>query len=260
MFCSQCGKKNEDGYKFCCFCGANLKQNIVVTEQDLVREYEEKLQQKKLENEKYLYVQEEIVKQLTAAQIGDVVNFGNFQGEDLLWEVLDSRENIKLLFCAKGVVFMKSIDPIWEKSSARQWLNNDFVNGSFNNFQKNLIVVSDVLSQGQNALKLRKTEDKVFMLSEGEIVEYFGNDEQKRRCGVLNYMQEWKTRKVAKVFSQEEKMIKYCEGLDGRGNCKWWLRSHPGCCHDIVDTNGNFDNYAITYNHVAVRPAMWVRC
>ena len=83
----------------------------------------------------------------------------------------------------------------WEISEIRQWLNNEFYNGTFKDEEKNAI------------LEYREAGCKVFLLSEEEAGKYFKNNEDRKACPTPYA-------KGRGAYTND----------DRGGSCWWWLR------------------------------------
>lgn len=148
-------------------------------------------------------------KKLKDAKVGDNVIFGKYEqdiclsngADPIVWKVLDIKDGKALLLSEDVIddhVFNNSQgDTIWETSSLRNFLNNDFYNDVFNEEEKAKIVstsnenksYADYLSsywlnnsyiEFNNINKVNNgntTDDKVFVLDLGEIRQYLGNED-----------------------------------------------------------------------------------
>ncbi|MBQ6343750.1 MAG: toll/interleukin-1 receptor domain-containing protein [Anaerolineaceae bacterium] len=94
--------------------------------------------------QKYLQSQIEIVqainenKRVFSTEVGDIVTLGYWENEPLEWIVLDKNDGEAMLLC-KTIVARKEYDERidisgvfeWNKSTIREWLNNEFRNSCF---------------------------------------------------------------------------------------------------------------------------------
>ena len=67
---------------------------------------------------------------------GEHVMYGSYQGEPVEWRVLDKKDGEILLLSEYGLDILPFDDSgsgsiIWENSSIRNWLNNEFYNSTF---------------------------------------------------------------------------------------------------------------------------------
>lgn len=126
----------------------------------------------------------------------------------------------------------------WDGCSLRSWLNDDFLNGCFDDAEKEIISESYVPAQRNpdyNSSPGRDTNDKVFIPSIDEVKEYF--------------------------MTKEDRI---CYGTDyatGNERCSWWLRT-PGYAYLItnIEANGEINTRGNDVNDdsIVVRPAMWI--
>jgi len=189
--------------------------------------------------------------------VGDIISFGTYEQDNntsngkeaIEWIVLYDEGDRKLVISKYALDSLSfstySNSYTWDVSSIRQWLNNDFINASFSDAEKNMIATSYVIADSNpeyDTYTGEDTHDKVFLLSADEADEYFDSDSQ-RVCQPTVYTTE--------------------KGVDMIGEyCFWWLRT-PGdyeayiCC---VDSDGNVDcsGSLAVGSYTAVRPAMWI--
>ena len=69
-------------------------------------------------------------------ELGEHVMYGSYQGEPVEWRVLDKKDGEILLLSEYGLDILPFDDSgsgsiIWENSSIRNWLNNEFYNSTF---------------------------------------------------------------------------------------------------------------------------------
>jgi hypothetical protein len=193
------------------------------------------------------------------AGVGDLVYFGSYEQdndhtngkEKLGWRILAVEGGEALLICEniiESAPFGEDDAPAaWETSSLRAWLNNEFLNTSFNEGEQEAIVTGSVKTPDNEVYKTRggKTvNDKVFLLSLDEAYGLFLDDDA-RVCANTP----WAV--VQGAYSSPE------------GNGWWWLRS-PGADENIAATvnySGTVDEYGnFAYSlGGGVRPALRVR-
>ena len=198
-----------------------------------------------------------------SANRGDYVLFGKYEQdgdksngmEDIEWLVL-SNENGKALliskYCLDGIPFNTEYEGItWEHCSLRMWLNNAFFENAFDSNEKSLIMTNNVLnsrnSEYPNIPNGNSTEDKIFLLSTGEVETYFDTDEERKT--------------TATVYAQSEKDV----SNKGDG-CSWWLRTPGGYIqaaatideYGSIEYNGRPVDGGVTGSAYGVRPALWI--
>lgn len=197
--------------------------------------------------------------ELAAAEVGDIVCFGNYEQdnntsngkEDIEWLVLEVIDG-KTLVISKYALDHKpyntsKIDVTWETCTLRKWLNNDFINAAFSADEKAMIPTVTVSTDKNPVYSTnpgKATQDQVFLFSITEANKYFNSD-RARQCEATDYA----VANGAYVDSSN-------------GNCWWWLRS-PG--FKQYDATNVFDDgdvsehgYSVIYGFHAVRPALWI--
>ncbi len=183
------------------------------------------------------------------------VFFGNYyqsskeEKEPIEWLVLDEKDGKQLLLSRYALdvkAYNEELTEVtWEICTLRQWLNEDFLNEAFSEGEKASIETSTVTADANPGFDTdpgNDTEDKIFVFSINEAVEYFASDLE-RACEPTDY-----------AFSQGV----YYQGDD----CLCWLRS-PGKFPDIAArvSSGGYINLVgnyVDYSN-AVRPALWVK-
>ena len=192
---------------------------------------------------------------------GEYVSFGRYEQDNNIengpeaieWLVLDVQDGKSLLvsrYALDTVPYNTSYEPVtWETSSIRTWLNNDFSAAAFSSAEKDAILESEVdnsMAQGNSEYTApggSNTQDRVFLLSCGEVFRYFGADEV-RKCSPTAYAISrgaWTSPDEAKTSG-------------------WWLRS-PGSlpsCAMRISSNGSGLSAFVDYDETAVRPAIWI--
>ena len=185
----------------------------------------------------------------------ETVKFGNYwqsndkNKEAIKWKVL-AKENGKILLISKYALDCKPFNQsccniTWEECTLRKWLNSEFINNAFNEEEQQAIALTKNDNPNNSEYKTRggnTTEDKVFLLSIGEALEYL--PKKKRKCTPTPY---------AKLHNA---------WYGDHNFCFWWLRS-PGF-HQNDAAYVNDDGYVINYgdyvNHCndVVRPCIWI--
>ncbi len=188
---------------------------------------------------------------------GDIMTFGEYYIEPgkkkpIEWLVL-ARESDKLLLLSKDALDSQphnkvGTDETWETCSLRSWLNNEFLETAFNEYEKRLIRDVIVPADKNPHYKTEvgnSTRDHVFLLSIPEAKKYFSSPEE-RKCSATTF---------AKKQGAETKE-------DGKATCMWWLRTQGRYSNlaAFVDYSGSvdIDGRYVYRGMVAVRPAMWI--
>ncbi|MCR5309063.1 MAG: DUF6273 domain-containing protein [Bacilli bacterium] len=132
----------------------------------------------------------------------------------------------------------------YELSNIRRYLNNNFYVTSFNSQEKEIVQTTNVdnsnKSDVENPYVCSKTEDKIFLLSESEIIDYLKTKEER----------------IAKGSDYSK-----CQGLVGTDStCYWWLRSpmfNNATRSTLVDIDGNIDKGGVGSNY-GIRPVCYI--
>lgn len=188
------------------------------------------------------------------------ITFGTYEqdndtsngAEDIEWLVLDEQDG-KTLVISKYALDAKAFREDqsfsrWSTSTLRTWLNADFYNTAFSDSEKSMIITTDVKAEKNPRYDKEAgydTQDKVFLLSIGEVQKYFSEDKE-RMCKPTAYA-------ISQGADSNER-----EG----GSCEWWLRNvgeHLSFAagvfaHGVIDYYGN----EVKDSSTAVRPAMWI--
>ncbi len=137
-------------------------------------------------------------------------------------------------------------DVSWENCDLRTWLNGEFCKAAFGPDELAHIVNSNVKTvnaKRQVASTPKEVVDKLFLLSSGEAMSYFPDDD-KRACTPTEY---------AKRRGAE----------DLGANCWWWLRSLGGdagfACYVFASGAVNEVGYSVNHKHGCVRPVMRIK-
>ncbi len=176
-------------------------------------------------------IKAELLAKLNALTVNEWFNLGSYNGQRLFWKVLNIQDNKLLVINTSSICFLpynqKVADVTWEDCTLRKWLNNDFINLSFSNIEKERIIPTLLDNDINPKYKTpggNPTTDKVFLLSFKEIKLYFP-----------------KFRNSSSV---------------------WWLRSPGFKPHlaALIDIFGTVDPYGYNVNRsIGVRPAMWLK-
>ena len=157
------------------------------------------------------------------------------------WIVIDKREESKLVISKYGIdakIYNDSSENIkWKASSLRKWLNKDFIDAAFSENEKDLIL------ETKNSENPDETEDKIFLLSDSEVMKYFK---------AFNSEKTLPTKYAQKQGAPEGNM----------GYTTWWLKEPGTISSDIFGSStGKMygANGPIVNEIYAVRPAMWIK-
>lgn len=198
-------------------------------------------------------------------EVGGTVTFGTWEQDDnkgngaepIEWLVLEIRSGRALVISRLGLVHARFADAsrgqCWANSTLRGTLNYDFYNTAFTDEEKAAIRLTH-LTEGEEQWDPEHmpndrdaavdTDDRIFVLSYAETVQYFPTEES-RKCYCTEYV-----RKHA-----NHSRVTY---NDGR-TCWYWLRS-PAFSNNavVVDWDGSIDTCYIHHAYGVARPACWV--
>lgn len=195
------------------------------------------------------------------AKVGDYVSFGAYEqdnntsnGKEVIeWLVLEVKDR-KALVISKYALDYIEYEPTakkystvtWETCALRKWLNYDFVDAAFTDYERAAILtvtISTEKNPNYNTNPGNAAKDQVFLLSIAEANELFDSDSA-RQCVATEYA-------VANGALEN----------DETGNCQWWLRSPGSESHLTVCVyhNGHIGYYGTPAFHKgSVRPALWI--
>ena len=188
----------------------------------------------------------------TTVHIGDIIPFGAYN-----WHVLDIQGGQALIVSENIIerrVYHTSYETItWADCSLRAYLNGDFYNSSaFSNEDRSRIVqVTNVNLDNQwyDAPGGANTNDRIFLLSIAEVVQYFGDSGQleNRPPGATWINDQYNSNRIA-TFNGSASF--------------WWLRSpgHTNYYASSVFHDGYLyvSGYSVNLNTGGVRPALWL--
>ncbi len=180
---------------------------------------------------------------------GKIITFGSYYKNDdktlepLKWDILEEKDG-KVLIITHDIIDVKAFDinksNDYEKSSIRQWLNNDFYNEAFNEEDKKKIQLTLVDNSPQSTIEIpnkfacSNTNDNIFLLSYKEATTYYKNDGDRKAKGTL--------------YSREKN--------------KWLLRSRAPYSYgsgraSIVEEDGIIRDTACELS-CGIRPVCWI--
>ena len=194
-------------------------------------------------------------------EIGSLLRFGRWGGEDIEWRVLDIEPNRTLLITDKAIdcrqYHDRYEDVTWSDCSLRSWLNGEFYQEAFSPSERAMIFEARIINDDNPEYGTNggpDTRDNVFCLSVDEARIYYENAKE-RIC-------------YPTVYAKEHGVW-----TSASGGCDWWLRS-PGDDADsavVVDPDGylflsgngiagglDVDFETIVAIETAVRPALWM--
>ncbi len=173
-------------------------------------------------------------KKFLSHRVGCKVTFGNYEGKDLVWTVMDADGDMRLMLLDGTVANVpfneESVNTDWNSCTLRKWLNRTFIEKAFTLKERMTITIK--LHKNDYDIRWKDgngpdTKDKVYVFSTEEARKYFPTDEARANG-------EW-----------------------------WWLRGHGDELRSIqaVYIDGSIYGTGIIVNTTScgVRPAMWVR-
>ena len=217
---------------------------------------------------------------------GDIITFGNAQ-----WQVLQV-EGDKALIITEDVVevynpYDEFVPTTWETSRMREYLNNEFYS-KFTKEDKEKIATTIIVTPDNPWYSLGKggnvTQDKIFLLSIEEVVEYFGDSGQLiNRPKSNDYGEQYDLLRsikreikngwnydlditISALIDDEYNDIRAARDNEGYSE-HWRLRSagfKPGfaatvLAGGILDVSGYYPIYCgYSFSGGGVRPALWL--
>ena len=192
--------------------------------------------------------------------VNDHVFFGHYEqdndltngAEAIEWRVLKVENGEALLISQYALDSQpyneKYAVALWSECTLRQWLNDTFLKEAFSQEEQARIEEVLVVNDDNPHYSTRggeDTMDRVFLLSEAEVLEFFPQQEQ-RTCQATEYA------KAQGAYVDEN-----------NGNSWWWLRS-PGvrpvdACG--VRADGRISGYGsrdVNRPSGTIRPVIWV--
>ena len=132
----------------------------------------------------------------------NTVEFGNWpqngkKAEPLEWIILEKTEKEILLLCkysieTKGFVFDFNNESyeyrncLWEYSDLRHWLNEKFYQEAFDEYEKDVILTTEIKTMCNDTESLDVFENKVFLLSEEQVHLYLTTPELRKGIRTIN--------------------------------------------------------------------------
>ncbi len=162
-------------------------------------------------------------------EVGEIIEFGPYD-----WRVLEVGDDGTILVITDKIIdkicYNESNEPItWEDSYLREYLNNDLFN-QFTANEQAQIIDSKLTTNDNPYFPIdggNDTVDKIFLLSNEEVLQYFGDSGE--FCNVANF---W--------LDDEYNDARVATDLDG--NIHWWLLRSPnagGGASSFVHLNGH---------------------
>lgn len=205
-------------------------------------------------------------------KVGETFLFGKFEQdnntgngkEDIEWIILYKSNKNSMMLISKYILDCKpynfeNINITWEDSELRRYLNNDFYESAFDDFNKHFIMQNEMSNSKNINYKTdggNNTFDRVFLLSESQAKKYFAksnknNQNESRSAIPTEYA------KNKGIYVSLDKNEWY------GGNASYWLRT-PGIDTTramMVQETGELFNYGEVVSSIetGVRPCIWIK-
>ena len=175
--------------------------------------------------------------------------------EPIEWIILDVQEGKALLvtrFVLENLKFNEeNVELTWAGSTIRQWLNGDFFHAAFSNNERQAVIqtgiphAADEGNPDYEAKEIEDSEDRVFLLSYGEVMRYLPEKGDRLVIGT-----EYARARGAKWGGVT---------TVGIGETDWWLRSPGRVANDasFVNVYGDCDTKNVGVPQ-GIRPALWI--
>ena len=187
--------------------------------------------------------------------VGGKITFGAYQ-----WRVLDIQDDMALILCENIILLheyhISNVSITWTDCSLRAYLNGEFYNSNaFSNEDRSRIVEVTNINENNQWFGTNggpDTQDKIFLLSIAEVVQYFGDSGQlaNRPSGASWIDDQYNSNRIATFYGVVT---------------SWYLRSPGIFTYDAVNVGGDVDGEGFIYmvgTHVyrssGVRPALWL--
>ncbi len=211
--------------------------------------YQKLVEEKSKKREEERKAEEERIRSEKSVKVGDVIKLGEWHSDPIEWQVLEVKDGKALLLSKYALACRKyhetCVDITWENCDLRKWLNGEFFQKAFKGDVAKCVVESHVPAHYNPDYSTdpgNDTNDKVFLLSVKEVLQYFKKDEE-RICMPLSFVKS--------------------EGawVGDNGGCCWWLRSPGRNAYDaaIVNFAGSVlsSGDGVNDGNDVVRPAFW---
>jgi hypothetical protein len=202
---------------------------------------------------------------------------------EYLWRVLDvDKTNNKALLLSERITHAKPYNEeyaeiTWENCTLRAWLNGRFLDESFTEEEREKIqdtTIDNADNKWYGTAGGNNIEDKIFLLSIAEVVQYFGDSGQLEKQPPITQFekkQKWPTeypemypKRLSIYIDDQYNKARQAKLPDGETAGWWWLRS-PGYNSlgaALVIRDGNVfvrGNYVLDARiSGGVRPAFWL--
>ena len=199
---------------------------------------------------------------LVTANVGDTVTFGQYEQDNDLengkepieWLVIEEKGSKILLLskkCLDTVTYNEEFkDVTWEVCTLRTWLNDDFYNTAFNDFEKSFINTTKLYNKKNlsyyGTTGGNSTKDNVFILS------FYEADFYLAKSGNLSAQ--------STPYAISQGAYRNASSLKS-----WWWYRTPGYANNYTahapiaeDRDPSKMGIQVTKSNIAVRPAIWI--
>lgn len=206
-----------------------------------------------LQNDNAIAMTEKIIcarqlSELKKVDIGDVIELGIVPDKASSGRNVEERDWLVLDIVGEKALIIENTYKVhsgnnsfggsdWKSSEVRDYLNGEFIDSSFSEEQRDIIVLTDVYFDGNPDIETQtedSTKDKVFLLSVSEARHYFSNEEDRRFLYFRDQAYAWMLR------TPGEKQ--FFSGIIQRTG---------------VDADGNISSTSMP-NGAHIRAAMWI--
>lgn len=183
--------------------------------------------------------------------------------EAIEWLVLTKKDS-RLLLLSKHALDARKYnetngDVTWETCTLRKWLNESFYKAAFDENEQKHVALTALANEDNpkyNTEGGNDTQDRVFLLSIGEVTAYFNPD--------MATPDPAKVAKVTEYAKAQGAWANYTQ--EWYGICDWRLRTvgFNQKCAALVDRNGRVQPFGMSVDFTfqqmsyAVRPAVWL--
>ena len=188
----------------------------------------------------------------SAAESGDTISLGQWNGLPLTWRILTKDSSKALLYAEYSLPSLpyntETKAVTWQTCSLRKWLQETFITQAFSDVE--IRAVCTVLNDNPPVYGTDggpATEDTIFLLSRAELEAYFP------------VLKNRKTQQLtAPDINAKAGTVAFVSPYDLAS--PYWLRSpgvdekHAAC----VSWSGVIESHSVKAGDIAVRPAMWV--
>lgn len=213
----------------------------------------------------------------------DTVTFGAYEQDSVLengkepieWIVLDKKGDEYLLLSKYVLDYhqfqnnkIEGKPASWNESDIRMWANTEFLNNAFSEEDQKHIMLSTIENTNNDYYNLKLTEDRIFLLSLDEIINYFGskNENLDGKNSENKILPNERNKSFATVFAKARGVIIGGKLLENENvySCGYLTRTMRNTEHSQVMyiKNDGVDDFVSAYDtwrRHGFRPAIWVK-